>query len=272
MYKSIFKKYKWHVLAGMVGATIILVIFYLIGIFDSSNLEGIKISLTFLAMFATFGGAYIGAEISGKNASEIAKKERIISSIMNNLSFNYHILSDFNSEIRTELEEILKTRKLEDIDSLIVFYWQLTRLNDNLKSIIERGKQKEVFSLILFDYENLKQNIDSLLKSARNEYSKTFDLVGKSIDIEDGYKIIEYDKQNYIRFEESDGRFVCVQGSSSEKEKHVDMKRLNLMYKKSDINTNNIFENIEYVIESLNGFTFNNRQDIDSFIVDYYKI
>ncbi|WP_142923672.1 hypothetical protein, partial [Mammaliicoccus sciuri] len=67
---------------------------------------------------------------------------------MNNLEFNKDILNDFNFIIANDLKEIIEMNNLQDIDSLIVFYNKLTRLKNNLESIIKSGKQKGVFSLI----------------------------------------------------------------------------------------------------------------------------
>ncbi|WP_436950540.1 hypothetical protein [Staphylococcus xylosus] len=232
-----------------------------------------EIALLFMGLFATFGGAYWGAKLSGENASQIAKKERIISSLMNNLEFNKDILNDFNLSITTELKEIIEMDILKDIDSLIVFYLKLTRVQGNFESIIKRGKQKGVFSLILFDYENLKEDIDSLLKIAEYEYAKTFSLVRKSIGFQEGDTLAGYSDQNYIRFEEKgNGRFVEATISGVKKNESVDMEKLNSMYKKSDINTGSIFENIHKVRNTWDGFTFKDGRDINSFINKYYKI
>lgn len=254
---------------------IFLILAFILGILvHKIGLENpIEVSLLFLGLFATFGGAYLGAKVSGENASQIAKKERIISSVMNNLEFNKDILNDFNLNITKDLKEIIEMNNLKDIDSLIVFYVKLTRLKGNLESIIKSGTQKGVFSLILFDYENLKEYIDSLFKIVQYEYTKTFGLVGKSIGLKEGDTLAEFSDQNYIRFEEQDNRrFVVAIISGIEKNKSVDMEKLNSMYKKSDINTEIIFENVHKVRNTWGGFTFKDVQDINSFINNYYKI
>ncbi|WP_436864287.1 hypothetical protein [Mammaliicoccus sciuri] len=247
--------------------------FFLSNIDPDNKLEAYTLAISFVGIFATFGGAYLGAKISGENASQIAKKERIISSVMNNLEFNKDILNDFNFIIANDLKEIIEMNNLQDIDSLIVFYNKLTRLKNNLESIIKSGKQKGVFSLIMFDYENLKVYLDSLLKIVQNEYDQTFSLVGKSIGLKEVDTVVEFSDQNYICFEEQDnGRFVIANISGSEKNVSVDMEKLNSMYKKSDINTEIIFKNIHKVRNTWEKFTFKDVRDINSFINYYYKI
>lgn len=259
-------------LLGIV-AFIIFFGFVLSNIDPNNKLEAYTLAISFVGIFATFGGAYLGAKISGENASQIAKKERIISSVMNNLEFNKGILNDFDFIIANDLKEIIEMNNLKDIDSLIVFYIKLTRLNNNLESIIKSGKQKGVFSLIMFDYENLKMYLDSLLKIVKNEYDKAFSLVGKSIGLKEVDTLVEFSDQNYIRFEEQgNGRFVITKISGREKNESVDMEKLNSMYKRSDINTEIIFKNIHKVRNTWEEFTFKDVRDINSFINYYYKI
>lgn len=192
---------------------------------------------------------------------------------MNNLEFNKGILNDFDFIIANDLKEIIEMNNLKDIDSLIVFYIKLTRVKNNLESIIKSGKQKGVFSLIMFDYENLKMYLDSLLKIVKNEYDKAFSLVGKSIGLKEVDELVEFSDQNYIRFEEQgNGRFVITKISGREKNESVDMEKLNLMYKRSDINTEIIFKNIHKVRNTWEEFTFKDVRDINSFINYYYKI
>ncbi|MBF2777849.1 hypothetical protein QI089_09435 [Staphylococcus saprophyticus] len=261
----------------ILGSIILVIISSYLAIGEITKFKNVKeilqIIISIVGLFATFGGAYLGAKVSGENASQIAKKERIISSVMNNLEFNKDILNDFNLNITKDLKEIIEMNNLKDIDSLIVFYVKLTRLKGNLESIIKSGTQKGVFSLILFDYENLKEYIDSLFKIVQYEYTKTFGLVGKSIGLKEGGTLAEFSDQNYIRFEEQDNRrFVVAIISGIEKNKSVDMEKLNSMYKKSDINTEIIFENVHKVRNTWGGFTFKDVQDINSFINNYYKI
>lgn len=57
----------------------------------SSN-RSLEISIALFAMFATFGGAYLGAKISGNNARELFEKDIKLRDIENHLSVNLTVL------------------------------------------------------------------------------------------------------------------------------------------------------------------------------------
>ncbi|MES3642360.1 hypothetical protein ABFV69_11485 [Staphylococcus saprophyticus] len=53
----------------------ILSVGYVLSNIDPKNkLQGYTIAISFVGIFATFGGAYLGAKISGENASKLSKK------------------------------------------------------------------------------------------------------------------------------------------------------------------------------------------------------
>ncbi|MDE9439011.1 hypothetical protein EWS82_06300 [Staphylococcus xylosus] len=68
-------KYIWYILLGAIGGIGITVLLYILGFFDEKDLEIIKVCISFTAIFATFGGAYWGAKISGDNALNLKEKE-----------------------------------------------------------------------------------------------------------------------------------------------------------------------------------------------------
>lgn len=59
----------------MLGCLIILIVFYLMRIYDN-QVEAIKVCISFVSIFATIGGAYLGAKVSGKNAIEQYKLDQ----------------------------------------------------------------------------------------------------------------------------------------------------------------------------------------------------
>lgn len=68
--------------------------------------ESLKISISFTALFATFGGAYIGAKISGDRARETQKEQLRIknleSKIDNNIKY-INIFNNFNNNINKKI-------------------------------------------------------------------------------------------------------------------------------------------------------------------------
>lgn len=56
--------------------TFIFTIGYILSDIDPKNkLEGYTIAISFIGIFATFGGAYLGAKIAGDNANKLLEKE-----------------------------------------------------------------------------------------------------------------------------------------------------------------------------------------------------
>lgn len=71
-------KYIWYILSGGIGGIGgigIMVLFYILNIFDEKNLEIIKVCISFIAIFATFGGAYFGAMLAANNALYLKERE-----------------------------------------------------------------------------------------------------------------------------------------------------------------------------------------------------
>ncbi|PTI62284.1 hypothetical protein, partial [Staphylococcus xylosus] len=64
---------------GLISLMIFAFIFtigYILSNIDPENkLEGYTIAISFIGIFATFGGAYLGAKIAGDNASKLLEKE-----------------------------------------------------------------------------------------------------------------------------------------------------------------------------------------------------
>ncbi|HDE4337210.1 TPA: hypothetical protein PDW96_000779 [Staphylococcus aureus] len=54
----------------------VLVVGYIISSIDPNHsITGYSIAISFVGVFATFGGAYLGAKISGENALKIANRD-----------------------------------------------------------------------------------------------------------------------------------------------------------------------------------------------------
>ncbi|HDT7011349.1 TPA: hypothetical protein QE972_002143 [Staphylococcus aureus] len=63
------------VISLMIFAFIFTVGYILSNIDPENKLEGYTIAISFIGIFATFGGAYLGAKIAGDNASKLLEKE-----------------------------------------------------------------------------------------------------------------------------------------------------------------------------------------------------
>lgn len=61
------------VFSGIIGSSIMIFIIYNY----EDKKEFIKIVISIVGLFTTFGGAYVGAYLSGRNALDLKKKELI---------------------------------------------------------------------------------------------------------------------------------------------------------------------------------------------------
>lgn len=134
-----------------------------------------EIALLFLGLFATFGGAYWGAKISGENSKEIFKKDLKLRNIENNITGNIAVLKNIE-KIKTEIDE---NNKLNDNNETNKYYIQSNFL-DSSKHIEEMDKIAEEIkdqhideaSLIInIDFDGLYENIKAL-KKIKNDLFK----------------------------------------------------------------------------------------------------
>lgn len=107
----------------------IIILFIVIGIFISSlitiyalnkiqpgkTIEAIAIPLSFLNIFATGYGAYLGAKISGENATQLMKDQLIITELIQNSKNDYLFLKDFENIIDQKFSFNLNEKNKLDI-------------------------------------------------------------------------------------------------------------------------------------------------------------
>lgn len=107
----------------------IIILFIVIGIFISSlitiyalniiqpgkTIEAIAIPIAFLNIFATGYGAYLGAKISGENATQLMKDQLIITELIQNSKNDYLFLKDFENIIDQKFSFNLNEKNKLDI-------------------------------------------------------------------------------------------------------------------------------------------------------------
>lgn len=152
-----------------------------------------EIALLFLGLFATFGGAYWGAKISGENSKEIFKKDLKLRNIENNITGNIVVLKNIE-KIKIEIDEI---NKLNDNNETKTYYSQsnyvdLSKHIEEMYRISEEivGLHIDNASLIInIDFDNLYEVI-KLLKEVKNNsfnYKSREEMCNKFLD--DGEKL-----------------------------------------------------------------------------------
>lgn len=155
--------------------------------------EVLPIIISIFGLFATFGGAYLGAKISGENSKEIFKKDLKLRNIENNITGNIAVLKNIE-KIKTEIDE---NNKLNDNNETNKYYIQSNFL-DSSKHIEEMDKIAEEIkdqhidkaSLIInIDFDGLYENIKALknIKNDLFEYKLREEMCNKFL--EDGEKL-----------------------------------------------------------------------------------
>lgn len=147
---------------------LILILAYILGILvQKTGLENpVEISLLFIGLFATFGGAYLGAKISGENSKEIFKKDLKLRNIENNITANISVLKNIE-KIKIEIDE---NNKLNDNNETKKYYIQSNFLDSSnhiekmykiAEEIVDHHIDKA--SLIInIDFDSLYENIKEL--------------------------------------------------------------------------------------------------------------
>ncbi|VED27135.1 hypothetical protein [Staphylococcus warneri] len=194
-------KKKWFV---FILITILLIVFYYI----VAILKGIEykdkitICISFTGLFATFGGAYLGAKISGDNTRNLYKEQK----------------KDANNELRYK-SEFLFCMKLSDLkeNHNILKHYAINKVDINnfeVDNTLQIVSVLDTYAIILMDilesdivanldYKTIKKVVDML--SDCNRYYNSFrDIDLELIDENDESVIINVDSPYKLNGEESD--------------------------------------------------------------------
>ena len=110
-------KYVWYILLGAIGGIGIMILFYILNIFNEETLEIIKVCISFTAFFATFGGAYWGAKISGDKAREQSQVELNAKIEYDFYLKNYEMIKILEEKVNPIINELSKNHvKYKDSD------------------------------------------------------------------------------------------------------------------------------------------------------------
>lgn len=101
--------------------------------------ELLKIIVSIMALFTTFGGSYLGAKISGENAIKLSKKENMINNLRGNLKTTSNLLDDFKKQgLRKELENLLNNYKFEHSVELNEYKINFDKFKKNIKVLLSK--------------------------------------------------------------------------------------------------------------------------------------
>lgn len=272
--KDFFIKY-WSLL--IIGsATIIFCLATIMqNIFNMELKDSFSIVIAFIGIFATFGGAYVGAKISGDNAIKISKNQMIMEDLKNKQTENKKSIEKFEkvANFTNNVE------KIENISQVIEYNIAIDLLRRELTRLILTDKDK-LSSIVYYPYYIYSNHLQELEKLLDNYYTKSEENYEKIIKKEikckeksllesnnDFYiEDIKYDdfssifsNQNYQNINEVECNYKIFESKRELKKNHINYN------KKHVINYNN-----EYVIEESkeNSSAHENFQDEWLFMVD----
>ncbi|MBF2227378.1 hypothetical protein K4O92_07515 [Staphylococcus epidermidis] len=181
----------------------VFVVGYIISYLDPKHsITGYSIAISFIGIFATFGGAYLGAKISGDNTRNLYKEQK----------------KDANNELRYK-SEFLFCMKLSDLkeNHNILKHYAINKVDINnfeVDNTLQIVSVLDTYAIILMDilesdivanldYKTIKKVVDML--SDCNRYYNSFrDIDLELIDENDESVIINVDSPYKLNDEESD--------------------------------------------------------------------
>ncbi|AQL55447.1 hypothetical protein [Abyssicoccus albus] len=193
---------------------------------EKKHIASIQTYISFINIFATFGGAYLGAKISGENASKLLKKELKTSILIDNREENIEFLDRFEKIDKNFIISINKSATNNfSVNKLLQYTSHLKKLHidyNNLNNVLidkkispKIKKSFEVYFEQLnvtyetFDdickevYDNIKWNLSNMNYS--KQYSNNYIILEKNL-----YQIVnsKNDQLEYIVvfFEENEGK------------------------------------------------------------------
>lgn len=149
----------------------LIIVFALSIIQPGSTIEAIAIPIAFLNIFATGYGAYLGAKISGDNATKLMKEQLVISEFNQNSKADITFLREFNDLIKYYNFEKFANEKLDVkyIYNFVDLYNKLIELDFMTCSSIIKFE----FLNLISEFEKVYYVSDSLiykLNKSINDY------------------------------------------------------------------------------------------------------
>lgn len=247
--------------------------------FSSDGRESFIAAITFFGIFATFGGAYLGAKKSGDNTLKLAKKERLIDDLIKT--------SESNSEFLRKNKFLMLKKQLDTcfIDNKIENGWDLNKyrrslinLELNFNDLFKNTNLNNLSNIIAYEYNELLKSIKNLNKMLSNDYLTLYQNTMTLIE-EKGYhnfEIIETESQifimkNVVKGIEGEKISINIYNKIEKKEEwvEVDLEKFNNQIDKKSLNKLN--ELINEVEKEWLNINFKEIGQLRKYIVEYLK-
>ncbi|CDR61306.1 hypothetical protein [Staphylococcus schweitzeri] len=154
----------------------VLVVGYMISSVDSKHsITGYSIAISFLGIFSTFGGAYLGAKISGDNATKLLEKEYEKKSIKDRekIKIRLRMSMDFIVKINDRIVNNYSTKRIASR-----LYKEKEFLVDEKYNIkMYRAENKDYFKNKYCEYDNCVVNEIKLPKRSYEELTEYISII-----------------------------------------------------------------------------------------------
>ncbi|MCD8763627.1 MULTISPECIES: hypothetical protein [Staphylococcus] len=261
------------VFSGIIGSSIMIFIIYNY----EYKKEFIKITISIVGLFATFGGAYLGAKISGNNAIKLAKKERLIDDMMINNQSNKNFLRKIRSTyLINRLDNSLINKIIKNSYDLNNYRRAVVTLNQECKYIISITDLDSLSNIVAFEYDNIFKSIDQLSTFIGMHYANLVENVTNQIkDLGyDNFEILSYESQMEFRIFKKFNKYIYIRirdldDYSKQEWIRLKLKEFNGLLNKKTIDEINEFIN-DVKKEWLN-VSFKESNQLREYIVEYFK-
>ncbi|KSZ60877.1 hypothetical protein RES1_11785 [Staphylococcus epidermidis] len=149
-----------------VGSLLLIIssYYFLNIIFKLEIKERLTLSLSFAAIFATFGGAYLGAKVSSDNAVKLNKSQMIMEDLKENSTTNKDLINKFKKlNIITRINLIHNVRNINQLNNSTT---KLKDLEKKLETILDASTK--VSHSVYYPIERLRITIKDSIRSYNN--------------------------------------------------------------------------------------------------------
>lgn len=199
--KGFFIKY-WSLL--IVGsATIIFCLAAIMqNIFNMELKDSLSLIIAFIGIFTTFGGAYLGAKISGENAVNLSKNQMIIEDLKQYQINNKNFIEDIEkSDVFNKNVQLIKEiRSIENLFDVFKCKNALNELSEYLQKL-DRNYKGNLSNIVYYPYyiylSSLTELLNNLITFVENTKKREREKLVEKI------KIIE----NFSSYENTENEF-----------------------------------------------------------------
>ncbi|MBF2323512.1 hypothetical protein [Staphylococcus epidermidis] len=279
-----FKKIgKWIFIFIILSILFYLLVFtsgkFIFNKFSNDGRESFIAAITFFSIFATFGGAYLGAKMSGDNTLKLAKKERLIDDLIKTSENNSEFLRKNKFlRLKKQLDTCFIDKKIKNGWDLNKYRRSLINLELNFNDLLKNTNLSNLSNIIAYEYRELLKSIENLNKFLSNAYSalyqNTMTLLEKKGHHD--FKIIEFESQifineNVVKDIEGEKISINIKNKIENKEEwvEVDLEKFNTQIDKKTLNKLN--ELINEVEKEWLNINFKEIDQLRKYIVEYLK-